>query len=221
MLGIMWLSRAIKDAGHECQGAVHPRQGLAREARASTTPTSSATRSTTGMHLYFADDQPQGEAGAAERASASSAVRTRRSRPSTSRPRASTRSAAARARRRSSTSSNRMQKGERLYDCENFWFKHRETGEILKNAAAPARSRTSTASASPTATSSTTPARSTATPTARCSSASAAARCRARFCFHHAWKKKIYNVAQQRVRAQALGHAPDRRDQRGPRRSTT
>ena len=30
-----------------------------------------------------------------------------------------------------------MQKGEDYYSCENFWFKHRVTGEIIKNPQRP------------------------------------------------------------------------------------
>src|SRR4030095_357886 len=54
MLGIMWLSRAIKDAGHERRCLFLPdRNGL--ETLKAYSPDVVCYSITTGMHLYFAD----------------------------------------------------------------------------------------------------------------------------------------------------------------------
>jgi hypothetical protein len=54
MLGIMWLSRAIKDAGHETKALFVPDRDWVQKLK-EYSPTSSAYSVTTGMHLYLAE----------------------------------------------------------------------------------------------------------------------------------------------------------------------
>ena len=54
MLGLMWLSRAIKDAGHEARALFIPdREWLKKVVEFD--PDVVCYSTTTGMHLYFAD----------------------------------------------------------------------------------------------------------------------------------------------------------------------
>src|SRR5262245_44347536 len=54
MLGIMWLSRAIKDAGHEAKALFIPDKEWLRKVK-DFDPDVVCYSVTTGMHLYFAD----------------------------------------------------------------------------------------------------------------------------------------------------------------------
>jgi anaerobic magnesium-protoporphyrin IX monomethyl ester cyclase len=134
-LGLMWLSRAIKDAGHESKALFLPDKTWLEKVQAYN-PDVVCFSVTTGMHLYFADIKrrlaevlpnafyiaggphptfspeylEQGEFDAVCRGEGEFAL---------------------------AELCNKMRDGEDYYDTLNLWFKRRDTGEVVRNAQRP------------------------------------------------------------------------------------
>lgn len=136
MLGLMWLSRAIKDAGHETKALFLPDKDWLTKIR-DYDPHVVAFSVTTGMHLYFLDLNKQVKnmlPGVFSIMGNAHATYT---------PEVLERSEDLDAICRGDGEEaivellNKLQAGEDYYDVENMWFRHRETGEIIKNPMRP------------------------------------------------------------------------------------
>ena len=136
MLGIMWLSRAIKDAGHETQALFLPDKDWIQKIE-SYAPDVVAYSVTTGMQLYFRDinrrvkevlphvfaiqggPHPTYTPEELEHDPCLDAIC--RGEGEEAVPELL----------------NKLAAGEDYYDIQNLWFRHRETGEIIKNCQRP------------------------------------------------------------------------------------
>lgn len=131
MLGIMWLSRAIKDAGHEAKALFIPDKHWLQKA-ADYEPDVICYSATTGMHLYFADVNRQVKSVLPDAISVFGGPH-----PTFSPEYVETDGVDAVCRGEGEGAIvellDRLEKGEPYYDVQNFHFKDRETGEIHKN----------------------------------------------------------------------------------------
>ncbi len=135
MLGIMWLSRAIKDAGHECRALFIPDKNWLDKLR-DYDPDVVCYSVTTGMHLYFADINRKVKEVLPRALSVFGGPH-----PTFSPELVETDGIDAICRGEGEHAMvellNRMQAGQDYFDTQNFFFKHPETGEILKNGQRP------------------------------------------------------------------------------------
>jgi anaerobic magnesium-protoporphyrin IX monomethyl ester cyclase len=131
MLGIMWLSRAIKDAGHESKALFVPDKDWLKKLR-EFNPDVCCYSVTTGMHMYLAEINRRVKLelphvisvfGGPHCTFSPEYVETEGI------------DAVCRGEGEGAIVEllNRIAEGRDYYDVENFWFKHRETGEIVKN----------------------------------------------------------------------------------------
>lgn len=207
MLGMMWVSRAIKDAGHEAKALFIPDKAWLEKIK-EYAPDVVAYSSTTGMHLYFADINRKVKEVVPNAIAVFGGAH-----PTFSPEYVETEGVDAVCRGEGEVAIvellNRMRDGEDFYDVPNFWFKHRETGEIIKNPQGPLvqdldelgfpdrdivyeageiyknsdRKVFVTQRGCP----------------MNCS-----------FCFHHAWKKKVYSANnKQYTRKRSVSHVID------------
>jgi hypothetical protein len=136
MLGLMWLSRALVDAGHETRALFLPDARWLETVR-TFAPDVVAYSVTTGMHLAFADLNRQRENGLAGRRSASSADLI----PTFTPQFLETDGVDAICRGEGEQAFvelfDKLQAGEDHLGTENFWFKHRTSGEIVENPQRP------------------------------------------------------------------------------------
>ena len=204
MLGIMWLSRAIKDAGHETKALFIPDRHWLDKVK-EYDPDVVAYSVTTGMHTYFADINRKVKEVAPRALSIFGGPHP------TFTPlflESDGIDAVCRGEGEGAMVEllDKMQAGVDYYATDNFWFKHRETGEIIENKQRPliqnldelgfpdrdviydagALYRNSdrkvfvTQRGCP----------------MNCS-----------FCFHHAWKKKVYNANNKEyTRKRSVSH---------------
>ena len=218
--GSMWVSRAIKDAGHESQGALHSRQAVAEEdpgvrprrraasrsrrACTSTSPTSSAQGQAEvcpdvadvfgGPHPTFSPEYL--EVGRHRR-----------------------RSAAARASSRLVELLNKPGGGRDYYETANFWFKTPRPARSSRTASVR-WCRTSTSSACPTATHDLRRGRDLPQLGPQGVRHQRGCPMNCSFCFHHAWKKKVYGAKNKEYTRKRSVRPRHRRDQPGAAQST-
>ncbi len=131
MLGVMWLSRAIKDAGHQSKCLFVPdKEWLAKVTEYA--PDVVCYSVTTGMHLYMAEINAKVKTvlpdvlsifGGPHATFSPEYIETEGV------------DAICRGEGEGAVVEllNRMQQGLDYYDVQNFWFKRRDTGEIVKN----------------------------------------------------------------------------------------
>ena len=135
MLGLMWLSRAIKDAGHECKALFLPDRAWKEKAR-EYAPDVLAYSLTTGMHLYFADVNRALKRILPDAISVFGGPH-----PTFTPEFVETEGVDAICRGEGELAMvellNKLQAGQDYYETENFHFKHRETGEIIRNTQRP------------------------------------------------------------------------------------
>jgi anaerobic magnesium-protoporphyrin IX monomethyl ester cyclase len=207
MLGIMYLSRALKDAGHETRGLFVPdRDWLTKLVEYN--PDVVAFSVTTGMHLYLA------EIGAKVKAALPNVITVYGGPHPTFSPEYIELVGVDIICRGEGELAivellNRLQAGQDINDCQNFWIKDRKTGEIHKNAVRPivpniedlgfpdrdvvyeagAIYRDSD--------------RKVFVTQRGCPMSCS-------FCFHHAWKKKVYGIRNgEYVRKRSVSHIID------------
>ena len=131
MLGIMWLSRALKDAGHETKALFIPDKDWLQKAK-DYDPDVLCFSVTTGMHVYMADINRK------LKEVVPSALSVFGGPHATFSPEyVQTDGIDAICRGEGEGAlvelCDRLRDGQAYYDVQNFWFKHRETGEIVKN----------------------------------------------------------------------------------------
>ncbi len=207
MLGIMYLSRAIKDAGHECKALFIPdREWLVKLLEFN--PDVVCYSMTTGMHLYFADVNKKVKealpnvisiAGGPHVTFVPEYVETEGM------------DAVCRGEGEEAMVDllNRLQKGESINDCPNFHVKDKKTGEIHKNPPRPITAKLEDLGF---------PDRDVVYESGaiyRESDRKVFVTQRGcpmpcTFCFHHAWKKKVYNLRNSEyVRKRSVTHVID------------
>lgn len=131
MLGIMWLSRAIKDAGHDTKALFVPDKDWLKKV-AEYQPDVLCYSVTTGMHVYLA------EVNKRLRDVVPNAISVFGGPHCTFSPEyVETEGIDAVCRGEGEGAIvellNRLRDGQDYYDVQNFWFKRRDTGEIVKN----------------------------------------------------------------------------------------
>lgn len=135
MLGIMWLSRAIKDAGHQTKAIFVPDRRWMQKVQ-EYDPDVVCYSVTTGMHVYLSDINRQIKRVLPNVLSVFGGPH------ATFSPEyIETDGLDAMCRGEGEEAIvellNRLQAGEPYYDVRNFWFKHKETKEIIKNEQRP------------------------------------------------------------------------------------
>jgi len=136
MLGIMWLSRAIKDAGHDASCLFLPDSDWIKKIK-DYAPDVVAFTVTTGMHLYFRDiNRKVREVLPDVFIIQGGAHCTYSPEELEQNPHLD---AICRGEGEEATVEllNKLANGENFYDVENYWFRHRETGEIIVNGQRP------------------------------------------------------------------------------------
>ena len=207
MLGLMWLSRAIKDAGHEARALFIPDRDWLKKV-VEYNPDVVCYSTTTGMHLYFADVNRQVKKVLPNVISVVGGAH-----PTFSPEYVETDGIDAICRGEGELAMveflNKLEAGEDYFETQNFFFKHPETGEIIKNTQRPLvqdldalgfpdrdiiyeagdiyrnsdRKVFVTQRGCP----------------MDCS-----------FCFHHAWKRKVYGANNKEyTRKRSVGHVID------------
>jgi radical SAM superfamily enzyme YgiQ (UPF0313 family) len=135
MLGIMWLSRKLKDAGHETNVLFIPDSKWLERA-VTYNPDIVAYSTTTGMHLYIAEISRS-----VKRVLPNALSVVGGPHPSFSPEFVEEEGIDAICRGEGEHAfvelCDKMEAGEDYYNTPNFWFKHPETGEIIKNCLAP------------------------------------------------------------------------------------
>jgi len=204
MLGIMWLSRAIKDAGHESRCLFLPDRDWMQKLT-DYAPDVVCYSITTGMHLYFADVNKKVKQLLPNVLSIAGGPH-----PTLSPEFIDNEGMDAICRGEGEAAIvdllGRMQRGEPIESCENFYVKDRKTGEIHKNPQRPLIQDIDSLGF---------PDRDVvyeAAPIYRESDRKVFVSQRGcpmpcTFCFHHAWKKKVYNARNSEyVRKRSVTH---------------
>jgi len=136
MLGIMWLSRAIKDAGHETKCLFLPDKGWVHRLR-EYAPDVVCYSVTTGMQVYFLDINKRVKQvlpgifsvmGNAHPTFSPEILEEHEHLDAICRGEGEEAMAEL---------LTLMEQGEDFYGVQNMWFRHRETGEIIKNGQRP------------------------------------------------------------------------------------
>src|SRR5436190_12705355 len=135
MLGVMFVSRALKDAGHETKALFLPDRHWTDKVK-EYQPDVLCYSVTTGMHLYL------GEINAKVKEIMPNAFAVFGGPHATFSPEfVETPGIDAICRGEGEQAIvelvNRLRDKQDFYDVQNFWFKHKETGEIIKNAQRP------------------------------------------------------------------------------------
>jgi len=204
MLGVMWLSRAVKDAGHECRALFIPDKDWIAKLR-EYAPDVVCYSVTTGMHLYFADLNRKVKEVLPEVISVFGGPH-----PTFSPEYVETDGIDAVCRGEGEVALvdllGKLERGEDFYETENFFFKHRATGEIIRNPQRPLVSDLDALGF---------PDRDIvyeAGEIYRNSDRKVFVTQRGcpmncSFCFHHAWKKKVYGANnKQYTRKRSVSH---------------
>src|SRR5262245_60191271 len=204
MLGIMWLSRAVKDAGHESRCLFLPDRAWVQKLT-DYNPDVVCYSITTGMHLYVAEVNKKVKqllpnvlaiAGGPHPTLSPEFVENEGM------------DAVCRGEGEAAIVDllGRLQRGEPIESCENFWIKDRKTGEIHKNPQRPLIQDIDHLGF---------PDRDVvyeASDIYRDSDRKVFVSQRGcpmpcTFCFHHAWKKKVYNARNgEYVRKRSVSH---------------
>jgi radical SAM superfamily enzyme YgiQ (UPF0313 family) len=204
MLGIMWLSRALKDAGHQTQALFLPDQNWRKKLR-DYAPDVVCYSVTTGMHEYLADINRMVKQVMPGVFSVFGGPH-----PTFSPEYLESEGIDAICRGEGEFAivelCDRLERGEDHYDVLNFWFKRPESGEIVKTTTRPLVSDLDALGA---------PDRSVvydAAPLYRDADRKVFVSQRGcpmscSFCFHHAWKKKIYGATNREyTRKRSVSH---------------
>ena len=207
MLGIMWLSRAIKDAGHQAQALFIPDTKWLEKLK-EYDPDVVCYSVTTGVHTHavevnrkvkltlpnvfsvFGGPHPTFTPQMVEEVGIDAVCRGEGELAMVE-------------------LLDKLERGEDFYSTENFWFKHSETGEIIKNPQRPIVDDLDALGF---------PDREIvyeSAPLYRDTDRKVFVSQRGcpmpcSFCFHHAWKKKVYNVKNSKyVRKRSVSHLLD------------
>ena len=204
MLGIMWLSRAIKDAGHETKALFIPERSWLEKVR-SYAPDVVCYSVTTGMHLYLAEINQQVKAALPGVLSVFGGPH-----PTFSPEYLETPGIDAICRGEGEQAMvellDRLAAGADIYDTANFHFKRPDTGEIVRNLPRPLVQDLDHLGF---------PDREViyeASEVYRDSDRKVFVSQRGcpmncSFCFHHAWKKKVYGVKNKEyTRKRTVSH---------------
>jgi len=204
MLGIMWLSRALKDAGHQTRALFLPDRHWIDKLR-EYAPDIVCYSVTTGMHEYLADINRRVKQVLPEVFSVFGGPH-----PTFSPEYLDSDGIDAVCRGEGELAlvelCDKMERGEDYHETQNFFFKHRGTGEIIRNPQRPLVSDLDALGI---------PDREViydAAPIYRdadrkvfVSQRGCPMNCS--FCFHHAWKKKVYGVNnKQYTRKRSVEH---------------
>jgi radical SAM superfamily enzyme YgiQ (UPF0313 family) len=204
MLGLMWLSRAIKDAGHETRALFLPDRHWLDKVK-EYQPDVLAYSVTTGMHLYFADINRAVKKVVPDALSVFGGPH-----PTFSPEYLETEGIDAVCRGEGEAAMvdllGKLQAGADYRETENFWFKDRKTGEITRNTQRPLVQNLDQLGF---------PDREVVYDAAAIyrnsdrkvfvSQRGCPMNCS--FCFHHAWKKKIYNANNKEyTRKRSVSH---------------
>ena len=136
MLGLMWLSRAIKDAGHETKALFLPDKDWLEKIK-EYDPDVVAYSTTTGMHQYFVDINKKVKSVLPDVFALMGGAHP------TYVPDILEESPGLDAICRGEGEEavpellDRMAAGEDIYDIQNLWFRHKESGEIIVNGQRP------------------------------------------------------------------------------------
>lgn len=135
MLGIMWVSRALKDAGHETKALFLPDRSWTDKVK-EFNPDVLCYSVTTGMHLYLAEINAKVKELLPNAFSVFGGPHATFSPEFVETPGVD---AICRGEGELAVVElvNRLRDGQDFYDVQNFWFKHRGTGEIIKNGQRP------------------------------------------------------------------------------------
>lgn len=203
MLGMMWLSRAIKDAGHECKALFIPDKAWLDKI-VEMAPDVICYSVTTGMHLYFADINKKVKQVCPDAMTIFGGPH-----PTFSPEYVETEGIDAVCRGEGEFPMvellNKMEAGEDYYETPNFWFK-KPDGEIVRNCQAPLVQNLDELGF---------PDRSIiydAGEIYRNSDRKVFVTQRGcpmncSFCFHHAWKKKVYGAKNKEyTRKRSVSH---------------
>lgn len=191
MLGIMWLSRAIKDAGHDTKALFVPDAHWAKKVR-EYEPDVVCFSVTTGMHLYLAEINQKIKAILPNVFSVFGGPHTTFS-PEYVETDGIDAICRGEGEYAIAELLNKMAAGEDFYETQNFWFKRRDTGEIVKNTQRPLVQNLDDLGF---------PDRDVIYDAGEIYKSSdrkvfvtqRGCPMNCSFCFHHAWKKKIYGV---------------------------
>ena len=204
MLGIMWLSRALKDAGHETKALFLPDRDWLGKLQ-EWLPDVVCYSVTTGMHEYLADVNRRVKRVLPDVLSVFGGPH-----PTFSPEYLETEGIDAICRGEGEQAivelCDRLQRGEDYHDVRNFWFKRRDTGEIVRNTTRPLVNDLDALGM---------PDRSVVYDAGRIyrdadrkvfvSQRGCPMNCS--FCFHHAWKKKIYGATNREyTRKRSVSH---------------
>jgi radical SAM superfamily enzyme YgiQ (UPF0313 family) len=135
MLGIMWLSRAIKDAGHDAKALFIPDKQWLRKV-VDYAPDVVCYSTTTGMHMYFADVNRQ-----VKKVLPNAMAIFGGPHPTFTPEFLDTDGVDAVCRGEGEEAMvellNKLEAGEDYFETQNFYFKHPETGETIRNLQRP------------------------------------------------------------------------------------
>jgi anaerobic magnesium-protoporphyrin IX monomethyl ester cyclase len=204
MLGLMWISRAIKDAGHDAKCLFLPDREWINKLK-EYDPDVVCFSVTTGMHLYFAEIHQKVKqvlpnvfsiAGGAHPTFSPEYLEQGNF------------DAVCRGEGEESVAEllNRMQAGEDFYDVQNFHFRHKETGEIIRNPQRPLTQDLDSLGF---------PDRDViyeageiyANSDRKVFVTQRGCPMNCSFCFHHAWKKKVYDAKNKEyTRKRSVDH---------------
>jgi radical SAM superfamily enzyme YgiQ (UPF0313 family) len=204
MLGIMWLSRALKDAGHETKALFVPDRDWLRKVR-EFDPDIVCYSVTTGMQVYLAELNRKVKQLVPRALSVFGGPH-----PTFVPEYVETDGIDAICRGEGEQAivelANRLRDGKEYYDVLNFWFKDKQTGEIYKNPQRPLTQNLDELGF---------PDRDViydAGPIYRDSDRKVFVSQRGcpmncSFCFHHAWKKKVYDANNKEyTRKRSVSH---------------
>ena len=136
MLGIMWLSRAIKDAGHETKCLFLPDTEWIAKIK-EYNPDVVAYSVTTGMHLYFRDINQKVKQVLPNVMSIMGGAHPTYTPEEIERDENIDAICRGEGEECIPELLNKLEAGEDIYDIQNLWFRHKETGEIIKNGQRP------------------------------------------------------------------------------------
>ena len=207
MLGIMWLSRAIKDAGHQCKALFLPDRDWLRKVT-EYDPDVVCFSVTTGMHLYKAELARKIKQVAPRVLTVFGGPH-----PTFTPEYLNVEGVDAICRGEGETGIvmllDKMEAGESYLDTLNLWFKHPETGEVIQNPTAPLAADLDSLGF---------PDRDViyeagsiyADSDRKVFVTQRGCPMPCSFCFHHAWKKKVYNARNtEYVRKRTVTHVLD------------
>jgi radical SAM superfamily enzyme YgiQ (UPF0313 family) len=191
MLGIMWLSRAIKDAGHDTRALFLPDKDWLAKLRAYA-PDVVCYSVTTGMHLYLAEINQKVKEALPGVFSVFGGPH-----PTFTPEYLETDGIDAICRGEGEHALvellEKLATGADPYDTANFWFKRRDTGEIVKNPQRPlVRDLDALGFPDREVVYDAAPIYAESDRKVFVTQRGCPMNCS--FCFHHAWKKKIYNA---------------------------